>query len=194
MRLHPLIERAGAGELPPWSVAGPARVRHMTRVADLLGEWAEAFGLSGEEALRWRAAGMLHDALREADPRVLALRLPRELADLPPDTMHGPVAAVRLREDGVEDEDFLRALAYHTIGHPKLDRLGRALFAADFLEPGRKHREKERAELRRRMPHEPARVLVEVARVKIGRMLEAGLPIRTETSEFWNVLVGAVDG
>lgn len=191
--MHPVIARAGAGELPNWSVVSPARIRHMARVADLLAEWAGAYRLSEEETLRWRAAGMLHDALREADERVLVVRLPSELADLPPDAMHGPVAAERLREEGVEDEDFLHALAYHTIGHPKLDRLGRALYAADFLEPGRKRREEERAELRRLIPRDPARVLVEVARVKIGRMLEERLPMRTETCEFWNVLLDASD-
>jgi len=189
LSLHPLIARAGAGELPRWSVASPARVRHMERVSKLLGEWAGALRLSDEEQLRWRAAGILHDSLRGEDARALRGRLPPTLAGLHPDVVHGPAMAEHLRDEGVTDEGLLRAVSFHSIGHPKFDRLGRYLYAADFLEPGRKRRARECADLRRGMPDETAKVLVEVAKVRIGYLLYHSLPIRPETCKFWNVVV-----
>ena len=161
----------------------------MERVAKLLGEWAGALRLSDEEQLRWRAAGILHDSLRGEDARVLSGRLPSRLAGLHPDVVHGPATAEHLRDEGVTDEGFLRAVAFHSIGHPKFDRLGWFLYAADFLEPGRKRRAKECEDLRRRMPDETAKVLVDVARVRIGYLLDHLIPIRSETCEFWNVIV-----
>ncbi len=189
MSLHPVVARGADGKLPPWSVAGPARVAHMSRVADLLAGWAMASGASGDEMIRWRAAGFLHDALRDAEPQAIRPWLPSDLADLPPQVTHGPAAAERLRADGVSDEPFLRAIAYHTIGHPELDRLGRAVYAADFLEPGRKHLAEERAALRARMPGEVQAVVREIAKLRIARQLDEEVPLRPETCQFWNVLV-----
>jgi 2-amino-4-hydroxy-6-hydroxymethyldihydropteridine diphosphokinase len=159
----------------------------MNRVADLLQSWAPS-GPS-EEPLRWRAAGFLHDALRDGDPQELRKMGGPELDQFSDDTLHGPAAAARLRAEGVRDEDFLRAIAYHTIGHPQLDVLGRAVYAADFLEPGRPYRRKWRKSLRDRMPEEASRVLVEVARARIEKQLGDLQRLPEETRAFWNVLV-----
>jgi 2-amino-4-hydroxy-6-hydroxymethyldihydropteridine diphosphokinase len=97
--------------------------------------------------------------------------------------------AERLRREGVADEPFLRALAYHTLGHPDLDRAGRALYAADFLEPGREGEgEAWRADLRRRFPEEPDSVVTEIVRARILHLVERGRPVRSETVAFWNSL------
>lgn len=188
MSLHPILTAAAEGTLPPWSRAGEERLAHMRRVAGLLESWAGRRGCSDEEVVRWRAAGLLHDAVREEDPETLRGWVEAEQADLPASVMHGPAAAARLREEGVTDEGFLRAVAYHTIGHPALDSLGRALYAADFLEPGRTSREQWRAELRSRMPEETDAVVREVARARIGGLLEEFRPIPRETFRFWNVI------
>ena len=194
MSLHPVVAAAGEGTLPSWSQAGPRRAEHMLRVADLLADWALAWGLGEEAVVRWRAAGLLHDALKEADPEEIRGWLPSELGDLPSDTVHGPAAAECLRGEGVSDEPFLRAVSFHTIGHPELDQLGRALYVADYLEPGRRGREEWSAALRSRMPEESGFVVREVARIRIKRLLEIDAPIRPETSEFWNVLISELDG
>lgn len=194
MSLHPILAAAGRGCLPDWSQAGPERVSHMGRVAALLGDWAAALGCADDEALRWRAAGFLHDVVRDADPDELRAWVAPDLADLPGNIIHGPAAAARLRREGVADEAFLRAVAYHTIGHPELDRLGRSLYAADFLEPGRKLLREWRKELRDRMPGDLGPVLREVAKTRVGRLLEKYSPMPRETFGFWNSLVGDSDG
>jgi HD superfamily phosphohydrolase YqeK len=163
----------------------------MKRVADLLESWAPRN--PWDEPLRWRAAGFLHDVLRDAAPEELRKVGGAELDRFDDDVVHGPAAAARLRTEGVRDEDFLRAVAYHTIGHPELDDLGRAVYAADFLERGRPYRRKWRQSLRSRMPQDANAVLRDVARAKIEKQLGDSRPLSEETRAFWNVLVKEAD-
>ena len=181
-----LLEAAAAGRLPEWSSVGAARFAHMKRVSDLLGEWADRLGLSAADRVRWRAAGYLHDALRETPPEELRGTVPASFRDLAGKLLHGPAAAERLRQDGIEDEDFLRAVTYHTIGHPDFDDLGRALFIADYIEPGRRYDPQRLATLRARMPDARDEVLRTVLRARIDRLLREGRPMREETMAFWN--------
>lgn len=187
--LHPALRDAAEGRLPDWAVAGPERRDHMERVAKLLGTWADALDLGADEAARWRAAGFLHDALRDADPEVLRPRVPPALAALPGALLHGPAAAELLRVDGVDDGEILRAIACHTVGSADFGRLGRALYAADFLEPGRPYLPDWRAELRGRMPGELDAGVGEIVRARIRHRLDLGQPILSRTLDFWNRLV-----
>lgn len=188
MSHHPLVERAAAGELPEWSEASLPRRRHMARVADLLGQWSGSLALDESECVRWRAAGYLHDLLRDADPERLRAGVPPTMSALPGQLLHGPAAAERLRADGVTDGELLRAVAYHTLGHPELGRLGRALYAADFLEPGRDLLNDWRASLRARMPGALDDVVREVLGARIAHIVDRRGALRAETTAFWNVL------
>lgn len=183
-----LLEAAAAGQLPAWSRVGASRRAHMQRVAELLGCWADAQGLSRRDALRWRAAGWLHDALRETPPDELRALVAEPLRTLPGKLLHGPAAAERLRAEGMNDEPLLLAIAYHTLGHPDLDELGRALFIADYIEPGRRYHPERLAALRARMPQARDEVLGDVLRARLERLLREGRPMRAETVAFWNVV------
>ncbi len=182
------IERAATGELPAWACVGEKRRAHIGRVADLLDRWAAELGLDAAERVRWRAAGWLHDSLRDADAEVLRVGLQPELADLPARLLHGPAAARRLESEGVQDGELLEAIAYHTIGSASLRLLGRALYAADFLEPGRSHAPILLATLRARMPAELDAVVLEVAAARIRHLIGTRAELRPETLGFWNVL------
>lgn len=188
LSLHPAVANAAEGRLPDWAMAGDDRRAHMERVSALMDSWADALGVEDDERRRWRAAGHLHDALRDADPDALRARVPPALQGLPGALLHGPAAAERLRIDGVEDGELLKAVAFHTVGSPRFRRLGRALYAADFLEPGRPYRPDWRAELRGRMPDELDAVVREVLRARIGHRLERGDPVLAPTMDFWNRL------
>jgi 2-amino-4-hydroxy-6-hydroxymethyldihydropteridine diphosphokinase len=161
----------------------------MGRVAGLLDAWAAGLGLGGAERVRWRAAGYLHDALRDERAEALRGHVPPSLRALPGALLHGPAAAERLRAAGVDDDGLLSAVAYHTIGDARLDTLGRALYAADFLEPGRSFLEEWRAGLRARMPGDFSAVLLEIARARIENLLARGTSVLPETTAFWNALV-----
>ncbi|MBI4409109.1 MAG: HD domain-containing protein [Gemmatimonadetes bacterium] len=183
-----VVADAAGGRLPPWAEATPARREHLARVAELLDRWAAALGLSDAERARWRAAAWLHDALRDADPAALRPLVPPECRGWPALLLHGPAAAARLRGDGCADEALLRAVAYHTIGHPELDELGGALYLADFLEPGRTFEPLWRAALRARMPAARSAVLQEVVGARIRHLVGSGRALRPETLGFWNSL------
>ena len=160
--------------LPPWAVVSPERLGHIERVAALLDEWAAALGVAEAERTRWHKAAWLHDALRDAP-------LPDELA-------HGPAAADRAARDGETDRGVLDAVRYHTIGYAGWDDVGRMLYMADFLEPGRDFDHEVRATLAARTPVNRDAVLREVARRRLEWVIRSGWPLPRETVDFWNAL------
>ncbi|MGH7477109.1 MAG: HD domain-containing protein [Longimicrobiales bacterium] len=169
------------------------RRAHIARVAALMREWALQLALPHEHVTRWSAAGYLHDALRDADPETLRPLVPPALADLDRRLLHGPAAAARLRRDGVDDAELLDAITYHTIGHVQLTGLGRALYLADFLEPGRTHDADWTAAQRARMPDDQAEVLRDVAARRLARQIQDRRPLRPESVRFWNALLDGTD-
>jgi HD superfamily phosphohydrolase YqeK len=160
--------------LPPWAEVGPERRAHIERVAALLGEWAAAMAVGAEERERWRRAAYLHDALRDAP-----LANPRA---------HGPAAADRAAAEGERDRGVLDAVRYHTVGYAGWDDVGRMLYLADFLEPGRDSEVSARGALIARVTAERDAVLREVARRRIAWVLRSGWPLPPETVAFWNAL------
>ena len=161
--------------LPAWAQVSPERRAHIERVVALLNRWADAMHVDAKERDRWLRAGWLHDALRDAS-----------LGD---PLGHGIVAASRAAADGERDQDVLSAVRYHTLGFSGWDDVGRMLYLADYLEPGRDFESAERAELARRVPTERDAVLREVARRRLEWVLRSGWPLFDETRDFWNSLV-----
>ncbi len=184
--IHPLLRAAADETLPVWACVDQDRRAHLARVADLMESWAVAFSLPPVSVIRWRATGMLHDALRDARPEEIRGLVDPPLRDLPGPLLHGPAAAARLRGEGVDDEAVLLAIAWHTVGHPDLDRLGRALYLADYLEPGRRYEAAVSAERRGRVMAGLDGVLREVAAERISSALHQGHPLLPPTVEFWN--------
>ena len=86
---------------------------------------------------------------------------------------------------------MLDAVRYHSIGLAEWDMVGRILYCADYLEPGRKHEREWRAALAERFPSQPSAVLYEVARARVGHMISSGRLLPEPTVRFWNSLVAA---
>ncbi|HEU4885963.1 MAG TPA: HD domain-containing protein [Longimicrobium sp.] len=184
-----MVRAAARGELPEWAAASEKRRAHIGRVAALLGEWAQALGLSEHERERWVAAGWLHDVLREAHPDELRPLVPEAFRELPGKLLHGPAAAERLA--GQADPELLEAIRYHTLGSARFGRLGRALYLADFLEPGRRYEPEWTAALRARMPHEFDDVLREVVEARVRHVSESGSTLHPETRALYEQVKGA---
>lgn len=178
----PLVRAAARGELPEWAHVSEKRRAHMARVAALMAEWAKGLGLSEGDQARWTAAGWLHDALREGTPDELRPQVPPAFHDLPGKLLHGPAASERLA--GEVDEEMLDAIRYHTLGSPRWKALGRALYLADFLEPGRRYETEWTASLRARMPAEMDAVLREVVEARVRHVTESGSALHPETQAF----------
>jgi len=186
--MHPVIQRAGAAaELPAWARCGTRRRAHGVRVGDLLSTWAAHLDLPEREQIRWRAAGVLHDAVKDAPIA--------ELHDMagdgwPDPVVHAPACAHRLEADGVEDRSLLDAIRYHPVGHPDLDALGEYLILADYLEPGRSGSGGKRDRLRELLPEGRPDVLTVVVRQRLRRLLDKNRPLMSCSVDFWNRLVG----
>jgi HD superfamily phosphohydrolase YqeK len=173
--------------LPQWAMVTPARREHIERVAELATGWALAMGVSESERHRWLRAVWLHDALRDAPDEELMRWAPSALG--PPDLRHGPASAARAKSDGESDRGVLDAVRYHSIGLAEWDMVGRVLYCADYLEPGRKHERDWRAGLAQRYPSDPALVLREVARARVLHVVSSGRLLLEPTVRFWNSLV-----
>jgi len=183
-----LLDSAADGRLPDWARAGDARRAHIARVAYLMDRWALELGLHDHDRRRWRAAAWLHDVVRDAPPDELRPHAGAEFDGLPGKLLHGPAAATLLRAHGMDDEELLTAIAFHTLGDASFDTLGRALYAADFLEPGRRFNPGMRAVLRARMPHAIDEVVSDILRSRMVHLMEAGSSIHPRTVGFWNTL------
>jgi HD superfamily phosphohydrolase YqeK len=174
--------------LPEWAIVSPERLEHIRRVAELAAGWAERMGVPDSERNRWLRAVWLHDALRDAPPQELEKWA--ESIPGPPELKHGPASAARARADGEDDRGVLDAVRYHSLGLAEWDMVGRILFCADYLDPGRSFDQKQRAELADRLPDDLSGVLREVARSRLLHIVRSGWPVLDPTARFWNSLVG----
>jgi len=161
--------------LPAWAVVTPERRAHIERVVGLLDSWAAARRAPDAERARWLKAGWLHDALRDAPAA-------DELA-------HGPLAAERAARAGETDRGVLDAVRYHSLGYAGWDDVGKMLYLADYLEPGRAFDRDVRASLAARVAQDRDAVLEQVAARRVARVIDGRWPLVRETVDFWNSLV-----
>jgi len=161
-------------DLPDWAQATKKRRAHVRRMVVLLNEWADDMDVPQEERRRWLTACWLHDALRDAE--------------LPDGISHGHAAAELAASHGESDRGVLSAVRYHSVGYARWDDVGKMLYLADFLEPGRKSRRKQRAQMARRVSRDRDGVLQEILAQQILSRIRRQRPIDPRTIEFWNSL------
>lgn len=171
-------------DMPNWAQVGEKRLAHIVRVTSLLDRWAVRLKLGDDEALAWHDVGRFHDALRDAPEREL-----RRLGaghDLPIDVLHGPAAATFLMSIGETRTSVLNAVRWHTMGSAGWDRVGRALYMADFLDPGRNFMRGDRAFLAEHLPHDFDGVFRQVVRMRLEWTLREGKALFPEAVGLWN--------
>ncbi len=171
-------------ELPTWAVMTDRRRAHAERVVRLLDQWALALELPADEHDSWLDAGRLHDVLRDADDTVLR-SLTGDL-ERPALLLHGPATAMRLEQDGETRADLLEAIRWHTVGSINWHRTGRALYMADFLEPGRSFMQTERAFLASCVGQCFDAVFRQVVRLRLEWAIREGKALAPETVALWN--------
>lgn len=171
-------------ELPSWSIVTDKRRAHITRVVELLRTWAEALALSPVEVQAWVDAGAWHDALRDADEPTL--RADTGDHTRPFGMLHGPAAAIRLTAQGESRQDVLGAIRWHTVGQSNWSPVGRALYMADFLEPGRSFMQADRAFLASCVPLAFDQVFRQVVRMRLEWAIREGKGLAPETVALWD--------
>jgi len=170
--------------LPDWACVTQKRAGHIERVVSLLVRWADELEVRGDERQTWLDAGLLHDALRDA-PESELRRLSGDYAR-EEELLHGPAVANLLASQGNTNTSLLDAIRFHTVGSPRWDRAGRALYMADFLEAGRGFAKRDRAFLAHQVPHDFEGVFRQVLRARLEHALREGFTLFPETVGLWN--------
>lgn len=173
-------------DLPSWAKVSEKRAEHIQRVTALLNAWAASMRLPAAETRAFLDVGTWHDALRDAPEAEL-----REITgnrNDPAALLHGPAAATLLQRDGERRADVLDAIRFHTVGHVDWGMLGKALYMADFLEPGRKFSRKDRYFLSLQVPTAFDGVFRQVVRMRLEWTVREGNFIFPETLALWNSL------
>lgn len=117
------------------------RFEHVARVTETAIQLAEEEGMSAETAA---TAALFHDYAKFMDRGELLELLKQDpdydlYVQYHPELWHAPVGAILARERyGVEDEDILHAIKYHTTGRAGMSPLEKLIYIADLIEPGRK--------------------------------------------------------
>lgn len=104
----------------------------------------------------------------------------------PIELLHGPASAVRAEQDGERRQDVLDAVRFHTVGSTDWNRTGKALYMADFLEPGRAFLVAERAFVAHQVPHDFDGAFRHCVRLRLEWSLSQGGQIFPQTIAMWN--------
>lgn len=119
-----------------------------SRYAHTLGVCYTATALAmchGSDVNKARLAGLLHDCAKSYKNEELIRYAVQH--DLPisvweknsPHLLHAKVGAhMAQMKFGVEDEEILQAIRFHTTGKPDMSVLEKIIFIADYIEPNRK--------------------------------------------------------
>lgn len=117
------------------------RYEHTLGVMNTALSLAEQYGADGKKA---ELAAIFHDyakyrPLDEMKKIILQENMPVELLDHSPELWHAPVGAYLVKKEaGIDDEEILNAIRYHTTGRAGMTLLEKIIFLADYIEPGRK--------------------------------------------------------
>lgn len=117
-----------------------SRYEHTLGVVETAATLAKRFGADQEKA---DIAAILHDYSKcwpQAKLRewIVERDLGEELLEHGAALWHAFVGAEAVRERlGIEDEDILNAIRYHTSGRPNMTVLEKVVCLADYIEPGR---------------------------------------------------------
>lgn len=117
------------------------RYEHSVRVAETAGIMCKLYGLDENLGL---VAGIAHDICKEiSDEKMLSLAKQdnnpiSEIEQKKTSMLHGRAAAIKIQSEfAISDKNIIEAVANHTCGCPGLCDLGKIIFVADKIEPGR---------------------------------------------------------
>lgn len=170
------------------------RFYHTQCVAKLAGELALHYGADERKA---RAAGFLHDITKEI-PVSGQLKIIEESAIitdksllLNPNVFHSVTGAVTAKDRfGIEDEDVLNAIRYHTTGRERMSLLEKIVYTADVVSYEREYEGVER--LRALAFDNLDAAMLEIQQFTLGKLVKDGVPIALDTVSCYNALCKAL--
>lgn len=118
-----------------------ARYTHTLAVAYTASSLAMNYGLNVDDAF---LAGLLHDCAKCISDEKKIAKCEKNNIEITeaerkaPYLLHSKLGAHYAHvKYGVEKEDILNAICWHTTGHSKMSKLELIIFIADYIEPGR---------------------------------------------------------
>ena len=122
------------------------RYEHSRRVASYAEDLARRYGYGFRLQRLCYLAGISHDMCKEKSIGFLLSTVQTDGQPVTSDEtanselLHGRAAAVLLQENyGIHKKSILNAVRYHTSASSKFDALGKMIYIADKIEPGRKN-------------------------------------------------------
>jgi len=119
-----------------------SRFNHSLSVSDTAVILAKRYDQNIEKA---KVAGLVHDCAKNltGDQLIKVARDHKiEVSDIEmknPSILHGLVASLVAKEEmGINDEDILMSIRYHTTGRKNMSVLEKIIYIADYIEPLRK--------------------------------------------------------
>ena len=116
------------------------RYQHTLGVVEAAVELAERFGVDREKA---EMAAIFHDYAKfrpkeEMKEIIETQGMDENLLKYNAELWHAPVGAFLVKQEaGIEDEEVLSAIRFHTSGRPGMTQLEKVIYLADYIEPGR---------------------------------------------------------
>ncbi|WP_461201099.1 bis(5'-nucleosyl)-tetraphosphatase (symmetrical) YqeK [Anoxybacillus sp. TBDG-1] len=116
------------------------RYIHTVGVMETAIELAKIYGADVQKA---ELAAIFHDYAKfrtkeEMKRIIMEQQMPQDLLSYSPELWHAPVGAYLVQtEVGIQDEDILQAIRYHTSGRPNMTLLEKIVYIADYIEPNR---------------------------------------------------------
>lgn len=121
------------------------RFTHSVDTAKMAVLLAKEYGADENKAY---IAGLLHDVAKGMTREALEKAAEEngieldEYEKLNPELIHGRIGAAMVRNDlGIDDEEILSAIKWHTTGHKNMTLLEKIIYLADIIEPGRNFKE-----------------------------------------------------
>lgn len=116
------------------------RYVHTIGVMEMAISLAKKYGADVKKA---ELAAIFHDYAKyrpkeELRQIIIDEKLPPSLLHFHSELWHGPAGAFLVKKEaGINDEEILTAIAYHTTGRENMSLLEKVIYLADYIEPGR---------------------------------------------------------
>ena len=158
---------------------------HINRTTVLAGELAAMHGVDVEAC---ELAASTHDLFR-SEPDFAQISAAEkygipigDIETATPMLLHGPIAAAWLEnEAGLTDSRVLQAGRWHTFGWPEIDDVGKILYLADKLEPGKVNADPSLEPIRNMAESHPDQALLKLLQMRCDAHLERELEVHPFT-------------
>ena len=171
---------------------GDYRFIHSLNVAKTAVELARRYGADEKKAY---TAGILHDVLKDKKPEELLdlidnrYKIPLNDVERSNHKLYHAIAGAEYvkNELGVNDEEIINAIRYHTTGRKNMSLLEKVIYIADFISEDRTYDGVERMREKAKISLETA--MEEGLQFSIIELSEKLLPIHPDSIDAYNQIV-----